>query len=244
MKHHPWKFAVEKTQRKTTNRHLSKLYVVVCCFFVVFCLKKRFFFLGVGDSDIVSNYICFVQVGKLQVFLGLSLGLTPGWESDRVFCLEGRQVRPIFFGLSNYFSEKFSPQTILWFFVLSFPDSSRTILTPTIGETHHLNEAMAASSLLCGTFLGLLLAGLVTWIYGRGAGRIMQLIQVDFPWCSVARVEGLGYRWVFYCQYYKVYFFSLNLLQLILFRICVSVFWPAERMSEISSSPKQPTSAW
>ena len=37
---------------------------------------------------------------------------------------------------------------------------------------------MAASSLLMGTFFGLLLAGYVTWVHGRRVGRIAQLIQV------------------------------------------------------------------
>lgn len=79
-------------------------------------------------------------------------------------------------------------------------------------------SAMAASSLLCGTFLGLLLAGLVTWIYGRGAGRIMQLIQgvmglVAFyamcfvptmsiwPWLACLLLAGLGFGPLLYLPY-------------------------------------------
>jgi hypothetical protein len=46
---------------------------------------------------------------------------------------------------------------------------------------------MAASSLLMGTFFGLLLAGYMTWVHGRRVGRIVQLIQVGS--------RSLGWRW-------------------------------------------------
>lgn len=144
-------------ETKKGHRDFWKLYLVVC-----FCLKKLFFFKG----EIVVSFFGVAWKSKFFWICGTKL-------VERVVCLEVSR------GSFPTISRRNSPQTILWFFVLSFPDSSRTILTPTIGF-HHLNEAMAASSLLCGTFLGLLLAGLVTWIYGRGAGRIMQLIQVDF----------------------------------------------------------------
>ena len=48
-------------------------------------------------------------------------------------------------------------------------------------------KAMAASSLLMGTFFGLLLAGYMTWVHGRRVGRIVQLIQVGGVWEMVGR---------------------------------------------------------
>ena len=45
--------------------------------------------------------------------------------------------------------------------------------------------AMAASSLLAGTFLGLLLAGVVTYVQGPQAGRLLQLVQANIALLSL-----------------------------------------------------------
>ena len=95
------------------------------------------------------------------------------------------RLDPFFFWPFQLFLGEILPPNYSLIFCFVIPRFIQNYSHPNNWETHHLNEAMAASSLLCGTFLGLLLAGLVTWIYGRGAGRIMQLIQVDFrgvPW--------------------------------------------------------------
>lgn len=137
-------------------------------------MKKRFFFLR-GGGEIVVSFFGVAWKSKFFWICGTKL-------VERVVCLEvSRGSFHLFFlGLANYFSEKFSPNySLIFCFVI--PRFIQNYSRPNNCHCHHLNEAMAASSLLCGTFLGLLLAGLVTWIYGRGAGRIMQLIQVDFP---------------------------------------------------------------
>lgn len=62
--------------------------------------------------------------------------------------------------------------------------------------------AMAASSLLAGTFLGLLLAGVVTYLNGREHGRLLQLIQANVALlCLVSMVMMPGMSltpWVFF----------------------------------------------
>lgn len=78
--------------------------------------------------------------------------------------------------------------------------------------------AMAASSLLMGTFFGLLLAGYMTWVHGRRVGRIVQLIQAAvglgafstlcfipslgmWPWMSCLLVAGAGFGPLIYLPY-------------------------------------------